>query len=51
MRYNRRPVMTENNYRQEISQSYVYNNPGSKRDKGFDTGGSQFTEPRGKPDT
>ena len=29
--------MTENDHRQDVSQNYVYNNPGSERDKGFDT--------------
>lgn len=38
MRYYRRPVMTENNHRQDVSQNYVYNNPDSERNKGFDTG-------------
>jgi hypothetical protein len=50
MRYNGRPVMAENNYGQDVSQKYVYNNPDSEREKGFDTGIGQFAESRCKPD-
>ncbi len=32
------PVMPEDDYRQDISQNYVYNNSGSERDKGLDPG-------------
>jgi hypothetical protein len=35
---NGRPVMPENDYRQEVSQNYVYNNPCSERDKRFNPG-------------
>lgn len=48
---NGRPVMTENDYRQDISQDHIYNNSDSERDKGFDTGIGQFAESCCKPDT
>ena len=51
MRHNGRPVMSENHHRQEISQSYVYDNPRSECDKWFKTCFGKFAEPRGKPDT
>jgi len=38
MRYNGRPVMTENDDRQDISQNNVYNNTCSERDKRFAAG-------------
>jgi len=51
MRHDGRPVMRKNDHRQKIPQSYVYNNPGCERDKGFKTCFCKFAEPRGKPDT
>ena len=51
MRYNGGPVMTENDYWQDVSQNYIYNNPGSERDKWFHTSIGQFAESRGKSDT
>jgi hypothetical protein len=50
MRYNGRPVVTEDNDRQDISQNDVYNNPGSERDKRFDTSIGKFAESCRKPD-
>ena len=51
VRYNVSPIMPEHNYRQDISQNDVYNNPCRERDKRLDPGIGQFPEPRGKPDT
>jgi hypothetical protein len=51
MRYNVRPVMTENDYRKDISQNYVYYDSNRKRDKGFDTCTGQFAKSCGQPDT
>jgi hypothetical protein len=45
------PVMTEHQYRQDVSQNYVYNHSDSERDKWFDPGIRQFAKSSGESDT
>ncbi len=51
MRCDGRPVMSEYNNRQNISQNNIYDNADGECDEGFDTRVGQFTESRRKANT